>query len=130
MRVYPQSLAQPFPDRADRLVPSIVRHVPSLARFMGTGKHAVYNSGRASGESGGIGIRAGFRCQWGNPWGFESPLSHHPAGLSAGRGSPAPTGAEAARPRLLTLPANEGSIAPTLRNGTPFRGWPGKDRYR
>ena len=29
------------------------------------------------GESGGIGIRAGFRCQWGNPWGFESPLSHH-----------------------------------------------------
>ena len=27
-------------------------------------------------ESGGTGRRAGFRCQWGNPWGFESPLSH------------------------------------------------------
>ena len=27
-------------------------------------------------ESGGIGRRAGFRIQWGNPWGFESPLSH------------------------------------------------------
>ena len=29
------------------------------------------------GESGGIGRRAGFRFQWGNPWEFESPLSHH-----------------------------------------------------
>ena len=28
-------------------------------------------------ESGGIGRRAGFRIQWGNPWEFESPLSHH-----------------------------------------------------
>ena len=28
-------------------------------------------------ESGGTGRRAGFRFQWGNPWGFESPLSHH-----------------------------------------------------
>ena len=28
-------------------------------------------------ESGGTGIRAGFRILWGNPWGFESPLSHH-----------------------------------------------------
>ena len=28
------------------------------------------------GESGGIGRRAGFRIQWGNPWEFESPLSH------------------------------------------------------
>ena len=27
-------------------------------------------------ESGGIGRRAGFRFLWGNPWGFESPLSH------------------------------------------------------
>ncbi len=27
-------------------------------------------------ESGGIGRRAGFRFQWGNPWEFESPLSH------------------------------------------------------
>ena len=26
--------------------------------------------------SGGIGRRAGLRIQWGNPWGFESPLSH------------------------------------------------------
>ena len=30
----------------------------------------------APGESGGIGRRAGFRIQWGNPWEFESPLSH------------------------------------------------------
>src|SRR5690606_38597788 len=29
------------------------------------------------GESGGIGRRAGLRIQWGNPWEFESPLSHH-----------------------------------------------------
>ena len=29
--------------------------------------------------SGGTGRRAGFRIQWGNPWGFESPLSHQPA---------------------------------------------------
>ena len=29
-----------------------------------------------NGESGGIGRRAGFRFQWGNPWEFESPLSH------------------------------------------------------
>jgi trigger factor len=28
-------------------------------------------------ESGGTGRRAGFRFQWGNLWGFESPLSHH-----------------------------------------------------
>ena len=28
-------------------------------------------------ESGGIGRRAGFRYQWGNPWEFKSPLSHH-----------------------------------------------------
>ena len=28
-------------------------------------------------ESGGIGRRAGLRIQWGNPWEFESPLSHH-----------------------------------------------------
>ena len=28
-------------------------------------------------ECGGIGIRAGFRFQWGNPWEFESPHSHH-----------------------------------------------------
>ncbi len=27
-------------------------------------------------ESGGIGRRAGFRIPWGNPWEFESPLSH------------------------------------------------------
>ena len=27
-------------------------------------------------ESGGTGRRAGFRCQWGNPWEFDSPLSH------------------------------------------------------
>ena len=27
-------------------------------------------------ESGGIGRHAGFRTQWGNLWGFESPLSH------------------------------------------------------
>lgn len=27
-------------------------------------------------ESGGIGRRAGFRFQWGNPWEFESPLSY------------------------------------------------------
>ena len=27
-------------------------------------------------ESGGTGRRAGFRYQWGNPWEFESPLSH------------------------------------------------------
>ena len=26
--------------------------------------------------SGGTGRRAGLRIQWGNPWGFESPLSH------------------------------------------------------
>ena len=30
-------------------------------------------------ESGGIGRRAGFRTPWGNPWGFESPLSHQVA---------------------------------------------------
>src|ERR1700757_4561248 len=28
-------------------------------------------------ESGEIGRRAGLRIQWGNPWGFDSPLSHH-----------------------------------------------------
>src|SRR5216683_5716529 len=33
----------------------------------------------ASGESGGTGRRAGLRIQWGNPWGFNSPLSHHPS---------------------------------------------------
>jgi hypothetical protein len=27
-------------------------------------------------ESGGTGRRAGFRILWGNPWEFESPLSH------------------------------------------------------
>ena len=26
---------------------------------------------------GGIGRRAGFRFQWSNPWGFESPPAHH-----------------------------------------------------
>ena len=30
----------------------------------------------AASESGGTGRRAGFRFQWGNPWGFESLLSH------------------------------------------------------
>ena len=29
-------------------------------------------------ESGGTGRRAGLRIQWDIPWGFESPLSHHP----------------------------------------------------
>ena len=41
----------------------------------------VYNAAeedRRRGESGGIGRRAGLRIQWGNPWEFESPLSHHP----------------------------------------------------
>ncbi len=33
-------------------------------------------SPRDPGESGGTGRRAGFRIQWGNLWGFESPLSH------------------------------------------------------
>ena len=28
-------------------------------------------------ECGEIGRRAGFRFQWGNPWEFESPHSHH-----------------------------------------------------
>src|SRR5581483_4388960 len=27
-------------------------------------------------ESGGTGRRAGLRIRWGNPWGFDSPLSH------------------------------------------------------
>jgi hypothetical protein len=31
----------------------------------------------ASCESGGTGRRAGLRIQWGNLWGFKSPLSHH-----------------------------------------------------
>ena len=31
---------------------------------------------RTACESGGTGRRAGFRFLWGNPWGFESPLSH------------------------------------------------------
>ena len=39
------------------------------------------------GEGGGIGRRAGLRIQWGNPWGFESPLSHH---LSGGTRVPEP----------------------------------------
>src|SRR5688500_12237765 len=30
--------------------------------------------------SGGTGRRAGLRIQWGNPWGFESPLSHSSRG--------------------------------------------------
>jgi hypothetical protein len=35
--------------------------------------------GRRPGESGGTGRRAGLRIQWGNPWEFESPLSHQPS---------------------------------------------------
>ena len=31
----------------------------------------------AHSECGGTGRRAGFRFQWGNPWGFESLHSHH-----------------------------------------------------
>jgi hypothetical protein len=43
------------------------------------------------GESGGIGRRAGFRFQWGNPWEFESPLSHHGI-LAVRRSLPNPGG--------------------------------------
>ncbi len=38
------------------------------------------SSPRFESESGGIGRRAGFRFQWGNPWEFESPLSHQLSG--------------------------------------------------
>ena len=37
----------------------------------------IYSRAAGKRESGGTGRRAGFRCQWGNPWGFDSPLSHH-----------------------------------------------------
>ena len=35
---------------------------------------AIYFTVSGKRESGGTGRRAGFRCQWGNPWGFESPF--------------------------------------------------------
>ena len=47
------------------------RRKPSTGR-------AIYSGSVDKRESGGTGRRAGFRCQWGNPWGFESPLSHQP----------------------------------------------------
>ena len=48
---------------------------------------AIYSGSIGKRESGGTGRRAGFRCQWGNPWGFESPLSHQLC-AQAQRGSP------------------------------------------
>ena len=61
--------ATPDPDRRDR----------GTQRAEATFRHRIHptNCGSFSrSESGGIGRRAGFRIRWGDPWGFESPLSH------------------------------------------------------
>src|SRR5437016_5469142 len=61
--------------------------------------HAQHGSGgprhsSSACESGETGRRVGFRFRWGNPWGFDSPLSHHPAAASARMQAvrPSPTG--------------------------------------
>ena len=41
-------------------------------------------------ESGGTGRRAGFRILWGNPWEFESPLSHQRRRSSSSSSSSSP----------------------------------------
>jgi hypothetical protein len=48
-----------------------------LDSFLEIGNHKIRPNLLDPCESGGIGRRAGLRIQWGNLWGFESPLSHH-----------------------------------------------------
>ncbi len=62
-------------------------------------------------ESGGIGRRAGFRCQWGNPWEFESPLSHQPEWVGPGAGWVAGRARDpTVEPELLYNPAQRAAV--------------------
>jgi integrase len=58
--------------------------VHTAGRMLRCGPDQVTGANRS--ESGGIGRRAGFRIQWGNPWGFESPLSHFFPGMDLRNG--------------------------------------------
>ena len=63
-----QRVAGSIPARPTRTSENMYDHFRLPALFS--------NLYRIRRESGGTGRRAGFRCQWGNPWEFESPLSH------------------------------------------------------
>ena len=52
-------------------------YVASNHRLFFTGNQVFFIIIYSSWACGEIGRRAGFRFQWGNPWGFKSPPAHH-----------------------------------------------------
>ena len=69
-------VGKPLATRIREAVDELVVHGVAARLADSLAAQHVYNEILQSRESGGIGRRAGLRIQWGNPWEFESPLSH------------------------------------------------------
>ncbi len=54
------------------------RYAPQIDEHGMTMYYSIVQRLSVTRDRGGIGIRAGFRILWGNPWEFESPRSHVP----------------------------------------------------
>ena len=56
---------------SSKLISDMQQYVEHITEHLWKENNRLFSS-----RGGGIGRRAGFRILWGDPWGFESPLSH------------------------------------------------------